>query len=145
MIGAQLTLMLRNGFTGFVLVFLLLALFLDLQLAFWVSLGIPISFLGAIMLMPWLDVTVNILYMDGVYPVVYGWCLPGCIWMVFTRLYMDGVCPVVYGWCLPGCIWMVFARLYMDGVCPVVYGWCLPGCIWMVFARLYMDGVCPVD
>ena len=59
MIGAQLTLMLRNGFTGFVLVFLLLALFLDLQLAFWVSLGIPISFLGAIMLMPWLDVTAN--------------------------------------------------------------------------------------
>ena len=59
MIEGQLTLMLRNGFTGFVLVFLLLTLFLDLQLAFWVSLGIPISFLGAIMLMPWLDVTTN--------------------------------------------------------------------------------------
>ncbi|MEE8129879.1 MAG: efflux RND transporter permease subunit, partial [Vicinamibacterales bacterium] len=59
MISAQLSLMLRNGFTGFVLVFLLLALFLDLRLAFWVSLGIPISFLGAIMLMPGLDVTVN--------------------------------------------------------------------------------------
>ena len=43
---AQLTLLLRNGAAGFVLVFLLLALFLDLQLAFWVSLGIPISFFG---------------------------------------------------------------------------------------------------
>ena len=50
----------RNGFLGFALVFILLALFLELRLAFWVSLGIPVSFLGAIMLMPALDVTVNI-------------------------------------------------------------------------------------
>ena len=56
---AQLTLLLRTGATGFALVFLLLALFLELRLAFWVSLGIPISFLGAIMLMPGLDVTVS--------------------------------------------------------------------------------------
>ena len=55
----QLTLLLRNGSTGFALVFLVLALFLELRLALWVSLGIPISFLGAIMLMPGLDVTVN--------------------------------------------------------------------------------------
>ena len=61
MLQARLTLMLRTGFTGFALVFLLLALFLDLRLAFWVSLGIPISFLGAIMLMRWLDVTVNVM------------------------------------------------------------------------------------
>ena len=56
---AQLTLLFRTGATGFALVFLLLALFLELRLAFWVSLGIPISFLGAIMLMPGLNVTVN--------------------------------------------------------------------------------------
>ena len=58
---ARLSLMLRNGATGFVLVFVLLALFLEVRLAFWVSLGIPISFLGAIVLMPMLDVTVNIM------------------------------------------------------------------------------------
>ena len=58
-IGGGLSLMLRNGFTGFALVFLSLALFLELRLAFWVSLGIPVSFLGAIMLMPAADVTVN--------------------------------------------------------------------------------------
>ena len=51
-IDSQLGLMLRTGVTGFALVFLLLTLFLELRLAFWVSLGIPISFLGAIMLMP---------------------------------------------------------------------------------------------
>ena len=57
----RLMLMLRNGATGFVLVFIVLALFLELRLAFWVSLGIPISFLGAIALMPGFDVTVNVI------------------------------------------------------------------------------------
>ena len=57
----RLLLMLRNGVTGFALVFIVLALFLELRLAFWVSLGIPISFLGAIALMPGFDVTVNVI------------------------------------------------------------------------------------
>ena len=57
----RLTLMLRNGATGFVLVFVALALFLELRLAFWVSLGIPISFLGAIALMPAFGVSVNMI------------------------------------------------------------------------------------
>ncbi len=56
-----LTLMLRNGVTGFALVFIVLALFLELRLAFWVSLGIPISFMGAVALMPTVDVTVNMM------------------------------------------------------------------------------------
>ena len=57
----RLSLMLRNAAAGFVLVFIILMLFLELRLAFWVSLGIPISFLGAIALMPGLDVSVNII------------------------------------------------------------------------------------
>ena len=55
----RLSLMGRSGLAGFALVFLMLALFLELRLAVWVSLGIPISFLGAVMLMPSLDVTMN--------------------------------------------------------------------------------------
>ena len=55
----------RNGIGGFVLVFLVLALFIELRLAFWVSLGIPISFLGAVMLMPGLDVTLNTVSLFG--------------------------------------------------------------------------------
>ena len=51
--------MARNGATGFVLVFVVLALLTELRLAFWVSLGIPISFLGAFMVMPVMDVTAN--------------------------------------------------------------------------------------
>ncbi|HCQ99938.1 MAG TPA: AcrB/AcrD/AcrF family protein, partial [Acidobacteria bacterium] len=61
MLSARLSLMLRTGAGGFVLVFLVLALFLELRLAIWVSLGIPISFLGAMALMPGLDVSINIM------------------------------------------------------------------------------------
>ena len=57
----RLNLLLRNGFAGFCLLFLVLALFVQFRLAFWVSLGIPISFLGAIWLMPGLDVSINLM------------------------------------------------------------------------------------
>ena len=55
----RLSIMLRNGAAGFVLVFGVLTLFLELRLAFWVSLGIPVSFLGAIALMAVTGVSVN--------------------------------------------------------------------------------------
>jgi len=50
---------------GIALVLLLLALFLRPDLAFWVSIGIPISFLGALALMPSLDITLNLVSMFG--------------------------------------------------------------------------------
>ena len=58
---SRLELLIRNGRAGFVLVFLVLALFLRLKLAGWVALGIPVSFLGAIALMPWFDVSINLI------------------------------------------------------------------------------------
>lgn len=61
LLSARLSLMLRNGATGFLLVFLVLTLFLELRLAVWVSLGIPISFLGALAMMPGLDVSINVM------------------------------------------------------------------------------------
>ena len=51
--------MYSNAQSGFAMVFLLLALFLRLRLAFWVALGVPTAFLGAIGLMPLLGVTIN--------------------------------------------------------------------------------------
>jgi multidrug efflux pump subunit AcrB len=42
----RISLLARNAIIGFTLVFLLLVLVLDLRLAFWVSMGVPISFLG---------------------------------------------------------------------------------------------------
>ena len=58
---SRLDLMLRSARNGYILVFIILALFLKLRLAWWVSLGIPISFLGALWLMPTLGVTINMI------------------------------------------------------------------------------------
>lgn len=58
---SRLDLLFRNGRSGFLLVFIILALFLRFRLAFWVALGIPVSFLGAIWLMPTFDVSVNMI------------------------------------------------------------------------------------
>ena len=44
----RLEILFRNGRNGFILVFVVLALFLRLRLAFWVALGVPIAFLGAL-------------------------------------------------------------------------------------------------
>jgi len=57
----RLDLMIRSARNGYILVFIILALFLKFRLAFWVSLGIPISFLGALWLMPTLGVTINMI------------------------------------------------------------------------------------
>ncbi len=59
----RLDLMVRNGMLGLGLVFLLLALFLELRLAFWVSLGIPISFLGSLLFLPLGGVSINMISM----------------------------------------------------------------------------------
>ncbi len=58
-IDDRLAIMLRNGAAGLVLVLVVLTLSLEIRLAFWVSLGIPIAFLGAIALMPGLGVSMN--------------------------------------------------------------------------------------
>jgi multidrug efflux pump subunit AcrB len=59
----RLKLMLRNGYLGLGLVFILLALFLEIRLAFWVSLGIPISFLGSFLFLPVWGTTINMVSM----------------------------------------------------------------------------------
>jgi multidrug efflux pump subunit AcrB len=60
-LNGRINLLLRNALQGGVLVFVLLALFLQLRLAFWVTIGIPISFLGAIALMPYFHVSINLI------------------------------------------------------------------------------------
>ncbi len=59
----RLDLMLRNGYLGLGLVFILLAIFLETRLAFWVSLGIPISFLGSLLVLPALGMSINMVSM----------------------------------------------------------------------------------
>lgn len=57
----RLNMLLSNGAIGLLLVFAVLTLFLRPSLAFWVSLGIPISFLGTFLVMPWIGVSVNLI------------------------------------------------------------------------------------
>jgi multidrug efflux pump subunit AcrB len=59
----RLDLMVNNGYIGLGLVFLLLAIFLEARLAFWVSLGIPISFLGSLLILPSMGVSINMVSM----------------------------------------------------------------------------------
>ena len=61
----RLDMMVKNLVIGAALVFLVLALFLRLKLAFWVMVGLPIAFMGAFFLMPTVDVTVNMLSLFG--------------------------------------------------------------------------------
>lgn len=59
----RLSLLLKNGFVGLLLVFVVLGAFLELRLAFWVTLGIPTSFMGALLFLPALDISVNMVSM----------------------------------------------------------------------------------
>jgi multidrug efflux pump subunit AcrB len=57
----RLDILLRNGRSGFILVFALLALFLRLRLAFWVSIGVPIAFVGSLLLFPPLGLSIDVI------------------------------------------------------------------------------------
>ena len=59
----RMELLTRNGLQGLVLVFVVLAIFLDLRLAFWVALGIPIAVLGAGIVLWMTGNTLNMLSM----------------------------------------------------------------------------------
>ncbi|TWX49174.1 efflux RND transporter permease subunit [Colwellia hornerae] len=59
----RLTMMIDNMKSGAILVFLMLALFLRVRLAFWVMMGLPVCFLGTLFLMPleFINVTINVI------------------------------------------------------------------------------------
>jgi multidrug efflux pump subunit AcrB len=59
----RLHLLAKNGLIGLTLVIVVLGLFLEARLAFWVMMGIPISFLGGICLMPFFGGSINIISM----------------------------------------------------------------------------------
>lgn len=59
----RLEMLLRNAWQGIILVFLVLWLFFNFRLSFWVVMSLPTSFLAAFFLMPLLGLTVNMLTM----------------------------------------------------------------------------------
>ncbi|WP_430462793.1 efflux RND transporter permease subunit [Thalassolituus sp. LLYu03] len=56
-------LLMKNAIIGLVLVMVLLSLFLEYRLAFWVTMGIPTAFMGALLLLPAMDVSINMISM----------------------------------------------------------------------------------
>ena len=64
-VEGRLDLLLRNGKTGLILVLLSLNLFLNWRVAFWAAIGLPVSFLGAFLVMWMLGATINLLSMFG--------------------------------------------------------------------------------
>ncbi len=59
----RLDMLTRNGLQGLLLVFVVLAVFLELKLAFWVALGIPVALLGSGVVLLGFDQTLNMLSM----------------------------------------------------------------------------------
>jgi multidrug efflux pump subunit AcrB len=57
----RVNLLLRNALLGLALVMIILGLFLEIRLAFWVMMGIPVSFLGSLLLLPYADVSINMI------------------------------------------------------------------------------------
>ena len=66
----RIELLSRNGVVGFILVLLILAMFLQIRLAFWVAIAIPISFMGMAMLAGFLGVSINVLTLFGMILVI---------------------------------------------------------------------------
>lgn len=59
----RMDLLTRNGLMGLALVFVLLALFLEIRLAFWVSMGIPVSIMGSFLILPGTGSSINMVSM----------------------------------------------------------------------------------
>ncbi len=62
---ARIRLLVRNGFIGLGLVFVLLWLFLDIRLSFWAGMGMPISVMGAFGIMYAVGATINMISLFG--------------------------------------------------------------------------------
>ncbi|UBZ07293.1 efflux RND transporter permease subunit [Salegentibacter mishustinae] len=61
----RLSLLTENGIMAIVIVLIILALFLEYRLAFWVMMGMAISFIGGIIFLPLFGLSINMISMFG--------------------------------------------------------------------------------
>lgn len=61
----RLDLLTENGWMALIIVMVILALFLEYRLAFWVMMGMTISFIGGMIFFPILDISINMISMFG--------------------------------------------------------------------------------
>ncbi|NLX13859.1 MAG: efflux RND transporter permease subunit [Phycisphaerales bacterium] len=64
-VQGRIDMLLKNGLQGMLLVAVVLTLFMDLRISFYVAMGIPISFAGALIAMHFLDQTLNMITLLG--------------------------------------------------------------------------------
>jgi len=69
-LNQRIDLLVNNGVVGFLLVIILLALFLNIRLAFWVALAIPVSFAGMFIFAGMVGVTINVISLFGMILVI---------------------------------------------------------------------------
>ncbi|MEJ2680811.1 MAG: efflux RND transporter permease subunit [Gammaproteobacteria bacterium] len=60
---SRIELLRDNAISGMTILFVILLIFLNMRLSFWVSLGVPIAFMGAFWLLPVFDNTINMVSM----------------------------------------------------------------------------------
>ncbi len=70
LLNQRIDLLANNGFIGFFLVILLLAMFLQVRLAFWVAIAIPVSLLGMFMVANFVGVSINVISLFGMILVI---------------------------------------------------------------------------
>ena len=61
----RVVLLLHNGALGLILVLIALGFFLELRVAFWTAIGIPVSILGSLILMPAMGASINMISLFG--------------------------------------------------------------------------------
>ena len=65
LLESRINLLRKNGIIGLVLVLIALTLFLDLRLSWWVAVGIALSFIGTFAVMPFFDISINMMSLFG--------------------------------------------------------------------------------
>jgi len=61
----RLNMIVKNGIQGLIMVFLILWLFFSFRYSFWVTMGLPISFLGALFVIPLAGISINMISLVG--------------------------------------------------------------------------------
>ncbi len=82
----------NNIISGALLVFIVLSLFLRMKVAFWVIVGLPVSFLGALWVMPIWPITINTISLFG-FIIVLGIVVDDAIVIgesAYTKIRQDG-------------------------------------------------------
>jgi multidrug efflux pump subunit AcrB len=61
----RLNLLLENGALAVIIILLILSVFLEFRLSFWIMMGMAISFVGSFTVLPLLDISINMISMFG--------------------------------------------------------------------------------